>query len=252
MSGYALYQFGVIAIFILAVVTFFSLTFITAPYGRHHRIGWGINLPNRLGWIIMEIPAVVLFALVYYYGLRPENIVAILLFCLWQFHYLHRTFVYPLRMKTNSKSMPLLIAFFGFTFNCLNAYINAYYLVNVAEYHLAWIYSPRFILGVAIFLLGFYINYRSDAILFRLRKKGETGYKIPHGFLFEWICAPNYLGEIIEWTGFAIAAWSLPALGFALYTAANLVPRALAHQQWYRRHFDNFPSGRKAIIPFLL
>ena len=34
------------------------------------------------------------------------------------------------------------------------------------------------------------------------------------------------VGEILEWTGFAIACWSLPALAFAIYTFSNLAPRA--------------------------
>ncbi len=32
-------------------------------------------------------------------------------------------------------------------------------------------------------------------------------------------------GEIIEWTGFAIASWSLPALAFAVFTFCNTGPR---------------------------
>jgi hypothetical protein len=36
------------------------------------------------------------------------------------------------------------------------------------------------------------------------------------------------VGEILEWTGFAIACQSLPATAFAVYTFCNLFPRALA------------------------
>lgn len=35
------------------------------------------------------------------------------------------------------------------------------------------------------------------------------------------------VGEIIEWIGFAVACWSLPAAAFAIYTIANLAPRAI-------------------------
>ena len=63
---------------------------------------------------------------------------------------------------------------------------------------------------------------------------------------------PNYLGEILEWSGFALAAFSWPALGFALYTAANLGPRALAHQRWYRERFPDYPADRRALVPGLL
>ncbi len=58
--------------------------------------------------------------------------------------------------------------------------------------------------------------------------------------------------QIIEWTGFAIATWALPGVAFALYTAANVGPRALANHRWYRERFENYPAERKALIPFVL
>ncbi len=47
---------------------------------------------------------------------------------------------------------------------------------------------------------------------------GEKGYKIPRGGMFEYISGANFFGEILEWAGFALAAWSLPAFAFALFT----------------------------------
>ena len=45
--------------------------------------------------------------------------------------------------------------------------------------------------------------------------------------------AANYWGEIVEWAGWALAAWpSLPAAAFALFTFANLAPRGARHHQW--------------------
>jgi len=62
----------------------------------------------------------------------------------------------------------------------------------------------------------------------------------------------DYLGEIVEWTGWAVATWSLAGLAFALYTAANLAPRALSHHAWYRARFPEYPPSRRALVPFLL
>jgi 3-oxo-5-alpha-steroid 4-dehydrogenase 1 len=100
--------------------------------------------------------------------------------------------------------------------------------------------------------LGFATNVWADGALRGLRGPGETGYKIPHGGLYEWVSCPNYLGEIVEWTGWGIAAWSPAGLLFALYTVANLAPRALAHHAWYRRSFPQYPPRRKALVPFVL
>lgn len=88
-------------------------------------------------------------------------------------------------------------------------------------------------------------------MLLSLRKPGETGYLIPRGGLYEYISCPNYLGEIIEWFGFAIAAWSIPALSFALWTFFNIGPRAVLHHKWYLEKFPNYPKDRRALIPFL-
>lgn len=46
---------------LLAVMIFFLLLFITAPYGRHTKTTWGPLIDNRLGWIIMEIFVVAVF-----------------------------------------------------------------------------------------------------------------------------------------------------------------------------------------------
>ena len=51
---------------------------------------------------------------------------------------------------------------------------------------------------------------------------------------------------------FAILCWNLPALAFAVWTAANLVPRAVAHHKWYVAQFPDYPSQRRALLPGLL
>ena len=95
------------------------------------------------------------------------------------------------------------------------------------------------------------INWKSDTMLIDLRKPGETGYKIPNGFLFKYISSPNLFGEIVQWLGFAVIAWNIPALGFFIWTYANLVPRAKNHHEWYHQNFNDYPKNRKVIFPFL-
>lgn len=46
------------AVIVLAALTFISLLRFTAPYGRHYPgRGWGPEVSNRTGWIVMELPA---------------------------------------------------------------------------------------------------------------------------------------------------------------------------------------------------
>ncbi|MEL6182594.1 MAG: 3-oxo-5-alpha-steroid 4-dehydrogenase, partial [Myxococcota bacterium] len=112
--------------------------------------------------------------------------------------------------------------------------------------------DPRFIVGVLVFAVGMAINLHSDTLLLNLRKPHEHGYKIPHGGVYRWVSSPNYLGEIIEWFGWALATWSLGGLAFALYTAANLAPRAWTHHRWYLDTFpDTYPKERRALIPWV-
>ena len=63
----------------------------------------------------------------------------------------------------------------------LNGYLQARSLTQFYHYDISWLWSPAFILGHLLFLLGMAINIHSDSILRNLRKPGETGYKIPQG-----------------------------------------------------------------------
>ncbi|MFN0215452.1 MAG: 3-oxo-5-alpha-steroid 4-dehydrogenase [Saprospiraceae bacterium] len=96
------------------------------------------------------------------------------------------------------------------------------------------------------------INWHSDNILLRLRKPDTTGYAIPQGGLFKWVSCPNHFGEMLEWIGFALMSWCLPALSFAVWTIANLAPRALAHHRWYKATFEDYPKERKTLVPFIV
>jgi len=142
---------------------------------------------------------------------------------------------------------------FAIFFNLVNGFINGYYFGTASMgYTNEWLYDIRFILGGILFLAGMVINIRSDNILLALRKASQNGYAIPNGGFFRYVSCPNFFGEILEWTGFAIMTWSPAALAFAVWTVVNLVPRALDHHKWYRDNFMDYPSERKAIIPFLL
>ena len=150
--------------------------------------------------------------------------------------------------------MPVFIMFNAIFFNMINAGINGYFLANFAkadQYDFNWLTSPITIFGLLLFFTGLTINWKSDSMLINLRKPKETGYKIPKGFLFDYITSPNLFGEIIEWAGFAIVAWNLPALAFAVWTYANLVPRAKNHHDWYLKNFDDYPKNRKIVFPFI-
>jgi 3-oxo-5-alpha-steroid 4-dehydrogenase 1 len=158
--------------------------------------------------------------------------------------------VYPWTLKIDGR-MPWLILIMALIFNSTNAYLNAWSIASQAEkYNDMWLTSPQFLLGVMVFFSGMALNKVSDRQLAALRAKND-GYQIPYGFAYKWVSCPNYLGEIVQWTGWAIAVCSLAGWVFAIWTMANLIPRALAHHQWYKQTFSDYPSERRALIPYL-
>ena len=238
------------AVLSMAVLTFLFLLQKAAPYGRHYTgAGWGPHVSDRLGWIVMELPAIVVCLAVYCNGKAAFQIVPLLFLAMWQGHYLHRTFLYPFRVRARGRKMPLLVVGSGFFFNAINAYTNARFIAEFGEYGIAWLTDPRFLIGVGIFLAGIVLNLHSDNTLIRLRRPGGTGYAIPQGGGFRLVSCPNYLGEILEWVGWAIATWSSSGLAFLLFTAANLVPRARSNHRWYLETFKDYPAHRRALIP---
>lgn len=237
---------------ILAVLIFPVLLRITAPYGRHTVKGWGPAVNNRLAWFLMEMPALALFAILAFNRDLSFDKIVLSAVCLWILHYTHRVLIFPLRIRTKGKKMPVLIMIFALFFNLINGFINGYWFGKLSPgYPVDWAGDPRFMAGIFLFVAGFITNLYHDRILIRLRRRGN-GYKIPYGGLFRFVSCPNFLGEIVEWAGFALMTWCLPSLSFFLWTLVNLLPRALDHHRWYRRNFADYPSGRKAVIPFLI
>src|SRR6059058_1632327 len=103
MRGWGGYPLLVGLELLLAVLTFVGLRFVTAPYGRHGRDGWGPTVPARLGWLVMEAPAPVVFAAVYLTGPHRAAAVPLVLLALWELHYVQRAFVYPFLMRSGAR-----------------------------------------------------------------------------------------------------------------------------------------------------
>jgi protein-S-isoprenylcysteine O-methyltransferase Ste14 len=242
----------IIGWFTLAVIVFISLFFLNAPYGRFARHNWGLTIDPKIGWLIMEIPAPLVFLIFFLVSNQPLNVVTIIFLLLWQAHYIHRSFIYPLTLRGQTKRMTVIVVAFAFIFNILNGYLNGRYIFTLSGgYANEWMIDPRFLIGLMVFIAGFIINRQADLILHSLRAKNESGYRIPYGGMYRWVSCPNYLGEILIWSGWAIITWSLPGLAFAVWTIANLVPRAKSYHLWYQQNFPSYPTKRKALIPWL-
>lgn len=254
MTGLEFFNGFLVAMVLLAGVVFCALFFIDAGYGQYIDRRWGKAIDNRVGWVIMEAPVVFFFALYWLTSERRFEPTPLAFALFFNLHYLQRTVVFPLLIRGRD-SMPLSVILFGMIFNTANAYMQGmwiYHLAPAGLYSPAWLTSPQFLVGAAVFLCGFAINLHSDHIIRNLRPPGDTGFHIPRGGMFRYVTAANYFGELTEWVGWAVMTWSLPGLVFAIWTFANLGPRAHRHHLWYVEKFAAaYPTDRKRMIPFL-
>ena len=252
MKEQLFYTILLISWFAVGIITFVSLLFIAAPYGRHSRSGWGRSIQARFGWLVMEAVSPLFFCLFLFLGNGVPGPVVLLFTALWLVHYINRAFIYPFRMRGGRRPMAMSVMFMAVFFNVINGYINGRYMgVFAGRYGAEWFGDPRFIVGAALFVAGFVVNFHSDHILRKLRKGEETAYHIPEGGVFSLVTSANYFGEIVEWFGWACMTWSVPGLAFAFWAACNLIPRARSHHRWYREHFPDYPKRRRVIIPYL-
>jgi 3-oxo-5-alpha-steroid 4-dehydrogenase 1 len=240
----------------IAVFAGIYLLKIAAPYGRYVRPGWGPTISNRAGWIIMESTVIITFLAWKPWNTsdwkNPSNIMV----ALFLVHYLHRALIYPLRIRTRGKRMPLVIMLSAMLFNGVNGSLLGIWFAQYAHYNSGWYSSFPFIAGIILFFSGMAMNISSDNRLIALRSNARepnssSVYQIPYGGLFRLISSPNLLGEIMEWAGYALLTWSYPALAFLIWTCANLIPRTITNHRWYQKKFPDYPIGRKILIPWL-
>lgn len=243
------------AMLALAPVVFIALRYVTAGYGVMYTRRWGPTVGNRIGWTLMEAPVFVAMCLLWAFSPRRAEAAPAVMASLFLLHYFQRSFIFPLLIKGKGR-MPLSVIAMGVIFNLVNAYMIGgwiFYVSPAGDYPPGWLLSPQFIAGTAIFFLGMGINLHSDHIIRTLRKPGDTGHYIPRGGMYRYVTSANYLGEFIEWSGYAILTWSLGGLAFAVWTFANLAPRARSlHSRYVSEFGEDYSSlGRRYILPFI-
>ena len=191
---------------IIAVVVFVALFFVNAGYGKFYNKRWGPTLDNHLGWFLMEAPVFVAMLVLWWLSDRRTDYVRLVFLLLFEAHYFHRSFIFPLQLRGHNR-MPWAIVGMGALFNTLNAFMQGgwiFYISPADMYPASWLRSLPFIAGVVIFAAGMFINIQSDTIIRNLRQPGDTAHYLPKGGMFRYVAGANYLGEFMEWAGFAL------------------------------------------------
>ncbi|XP_073401216.1 3-oxo-5-alpha-steroid 4-dehydrogenase 2 isoform X1 [Dendrobates tinctorius] len=239
------------SILLLTVGLLFFLSQLREPalYGKHiEKKHAQTGIPAKWGWLIQELPSFLIpfVAILYNQSFATVGSKLLFMFC---GHYFQRTFIFS--ALTRGRHIPLFIVVLAFIFCSYNGFLQSHCMIYVAEYPNDWYMDIRFQIGLAIFIFGMGINIHSDHILRKLRKPSEVSYKIPQGGMFNFVSGANFFGEIVEWYGYAIATWSLPAFAFAVFTTVSIGPRAYHHHKFYLQKFKDYPRNRKAVIPFI-
>lgn len=238
----------------LAVVIFVALHYVRAGYGMFHTSKWGLSLNNKAGWVLMEAPVFLVMLYLWWNSSVRFHAAPLVFFLLFELHYFQRSFIFPFLMKGKSR-MPLAIMLMGVAFNVLNGIMQGrwlFYLAPKGLYSDAWLVKPSFWGGAILFFAGMAINLHSDSVIRRLRKPGDTRHYLPQKGMYRYVTSGNYLGELLEWIGFAVLTCSPAAWVFVLWTFANLAPRANSIRNRYREEFGMQAVGkRKRMIPFI-
>jgi very-long-chain enoyl-CoA reductase len=186
---------------------------------------------------------------------KPKAQVVHIACACWTFHYAKRLFETVFIHRFSHATMPIF-----------NIFKNSMYYWGFAAFVAYFVNHPLYTApsinqvyaGLAGFVLGELGNFSIHVALRNLRPPGTKERRIPFPtsnpftLLFKFVSCPNYTYEVCSWIGFTVMAQSLPALLFTAAGFYQMAVWALGKHRNYKKEFEKYPRGRKAIIPFLL
>jgi protein-S-isoprenylcysteine O-methyltransferase Ste14 len=112
------------------------------------------------------------------------------------------------------------------------------------------------VLGLVLFLLGSAINSGSEYMRHVWKMRPENAGKLYTGGPFRYCRHPNYFGDIVLFTGFAVVAgrplsFIIPALMVVFFAVFNVPALDKYLAQHYGQAFDEYARKTKRLIPFI-
>jgi very-long-chain enoyl-CoA reductase len=133
---------------------------------------------------------------------------------------------------------------------------SAHYWILSGAWLAYWIYAPGSyaaletpltqkldVIGLALYIFGEVSNFHTHITLSRLRSPGGTERGIPKGYGFGLVTCPNYLFEMVAWTGVLLVTRSSATLLFMVVAFVQMQLWAIKKEKALRNEFP------KAIIP---
>ncbi|CAF1555701.1 unnamed protein product, partial [Didymodactylos carnosus] len=216
----------------------------------HVSLGLKQTFSNRLTRVISYGGAIVIYDTIsILYGSRETINYYVLLFFLWNVHFLKRLIESIFVHKFRQQNTPIFEAIGEFIYYYLFAFWITYSIhkqslvFTTSPYLLAFFCTCLFIVcmlinGYCHLKLRFNYNLANDRYL--------------SGLFFDQVTTPHYTAEIVMWLAYFGINLTLASFLFAVATFITVTCFANQRHQQYKKRFKNkYPKNRKCIIPFL-
>ena len=240
---------------IFAVVMFFVGFKHPIKYGKLFKAGktmFPTRISSKWGFFIFNIIPLVFYVYFYYYYmmLGYKHFQVTIPFVCWVLLRLFRGTIYAYKRSRYCDPWPLESVLYYLFVNLHLAMIQA--RTTVVSFT-GNIYSLKVLICAAVWLLAFIIGAYSDFKVSKARFKNVKGYKIMHGFLFEYVTSPNYLCELIMWVSWTLMfSFDIGCTTTLVWLLPNVLGRSVCYHKWATRIFKpSYPKKRTALIPFV-
>lgn len=150
------------------------------------------------------------------------------------------------------------------TMPAFNIFKNSAHYWVLAGFNIAyWVYSPTSytaiespimnyinVVGIVLYVFGELSNLHTHRTLSKLRSPGGTERGIPRGYGFGLVTCPNYLFELIAWTGVTLVTKSFSAVLFDVIAWLQMHQWAIKKERALRSEFpDKYKKKKYVLLP---
>ncbi|ELP87488.1 synaptic glycoprotein SC2, putative [Entamoeba invadens IP1] len=211
---------------------------------------FGKQLPFRFVYICEYVGPLAIYVLCYFISIAlgfPNLVQNKIAFYMWTIHYVKRILETIFVHEFGDMTMP----FFNLIKNCTYYYGFALVVgINVNFFPKEQYCIPMY-LGLLGMIASMVSNGYCHIILKNLRTPGSQEWKMPKGFLFDYITCANYFCEIMTWIFFDLMT-GIPLMGvaFSFCGIYQMKEWSLQRHQKYQKLFKDYPN-RWILIPYL-